>query len=99
MMGQVAARGADIAIVTDDNPRSEDPAAIRAQVLAACPDGVEVGDRHEAIGAALSLLEPADLLVIAGKGHETGQIVGDLTHPFDDALVAREAVAAMRGVA
>ena len=99
MMGEVAAQGADIAIVTDDNPRSEDPAAIRAQVMAACPDGVEVGDRREAIAAALSLLEPADLLVIAGKGHETGQIVGDVTHPFDDALVAREAVAAMRGVA
>jgi UDP-N-acetylmuramoyl-L-alanyl-D-glutamate--2,6-diaminopimelate ligase len=98
MMGQVAS-AADIAIVTDDNPRSEDPAAIRAQIMAACPDGVEIGDRAEAIGAALSLLEPSDLLVIAGKGHETGQIVGDTTHPFDDALVAREAVAALAGVA
>ena len=96
MMGSVATN-ADIAIVTDDNPRSEDPAAIRAQVMAACPDGVEIGDRRDAIAAALSLLEPADLLVIAGKGHETGQIIGDTTHPFDDAQVAREAVATLEG--
>lgn len=95
IMGRVAAEGANIAIVTDDNPRGEDPAAIRAEVMAACPDGIEIGGRREAIAAALSLLEPTDLLVVAGKGHETGQIVGDVTHPFDDALVAREAVAAM----
>jgi UDP-N-acetylmuramoyl-L-alanyl-D-glutamate--2,6-diaminopimelate ligase len=93
MMGAIAARAADVAIVTDDNPRSEDPAAIRAAILAAAPDAREIADRGEAIRAAIATLEPGDALVIAGKGHETGQIVGDQTLPFSDAETARAALA------
>ena len=92
LMGAIAARLADIAIVTDDNPRSEDPAAIRAQVRAGCPDALEIGDRREAIRHAVSLMREGDVVVIAGKGHEQGQIVGGVTHPFDDATVASEAL-------
>ena len=88
-MGRVAARDADRAIVTDDNPRSEDPAAIRAAILSACPGGVEIGDRRAAIAAGLAALGPGDLLVVAGKGHETGQIIGTEVIPFDDAAVIR----------
>ncbi len=94
-MGEIAARLADRVIVTDDNPRSEDPAAIRAEVLAGCPGATEIGDRAAAIQAAVGELAAGDLLVIAGKGHETYQIVGDRTLPFDDAAVARAAVAAL----
>src|SRR5690606_32368807 len=72
LMGAIAAANADRVIVTDDNPRSEDPAAIRAEILAACPQATEIGDRAEAIGAAITRLSPDDLLVIAGKGHESG---------------------------
>lgn len=90
MMGEAAARLADRVYVTDDNPRSEDPAAIRRAILAAAPDATEIGDRRQAIEAAIGGLGPGDLLVIAGKGHETGQIVGTEIHPFDDAVVARE---------
>jgi len=93
-MGTVAARLADRVVVTDDNPRTEDPAAIRAEILAACPGAIEIGDRMEAIQAAVGELAADDVLVIAGKGHETGQIVGDTVRPFDDAAQAREAVAA-----
>jgi UDP-N-acetylmuramoyl-L-alanyl-D-glutamate--2,6-diaminopimelate ligase len=92
-MGAIAARLAELPIVTDDNPRSEDPAAIRAQILAACPDAREVDDRRRAIEDAVADLGPGDLLLIAGKGHETGQIVGDQCLPFDDAEVARAAAA------
>jgi UDP-N-acetylmuramoyl-L-alanyl-D-glutamate--2,6-diaminopimelate ligase len=88
------ARHADVAIVTDDNPRSEDPAAIRAAILAACPGAREIGDRAEAIGTAVEELRPGDVLVIAGKGHERGQIVKGVVHPFDDAEVARAALEA-----
>ena len=88
-----AAAAADRVIVTDDNPRSEDPAAIRAAVRAGCPDAVEIADRRAAIAAAIAGLGPGDLVVIAGKGHEQGQIVGDRVIPFDDATVAREEVA------
>lgn len=88
-MGQIAADLADTVIVTDDNPRSEDPARIRRQILAACPDAQEIGDRAEAINAALASLTRGDILVVAGKGHETGQIVGDRVLPFDDAQVVR----------
>jgi UDP-N-acetylmuramoyl-L-alanyl-D-glutamate--2,6-diaminopimelate ligase len=84
IMGEIGARLADIAIVTDDNPRSEDPAAIRAAILAAAPGAREIGDRREAIQAACALLEDGDVLVVAGKGHEQGQIVGAVVHPFDD---------------
>ena len=92
MMGAIAADLADIAIVTDDTPRGEDPAEIRRQILAGCAGGREAGDRAEAIHAAAAELQPGDVLVIAGKGHETGQIVGDQVRPFDDAEIARQAV-------
>lgn len=84
LMGGIAARLADIAIVTDDNPRTESPAAIRAEILAAAPGAREVGDRREAIRAAASLLGKGDVLVVAGKGHEQGQLVAGVNHPFDD---------------
>lgn len=93
VMGEVATRLADAVIVTDDNPRSEDPAAIRRAILAGAPGATEIGDRGEAIVFAVGRLGPEDLLVVAGKGHETGQIVAGVTHPFDDAEVARAAVA------
>jgi len=93
-MGEIAERLADRVIVTDDNPRSEDPAAIRAEILAACRNATEIGDRAAAIRSAIAGLAAGDLLVIAGKGHETYQIVGDRTLPFDDAAVARDALAA-----
>ena len=89
LMGDVARRMADIAIVTDDNPRSEHPAAIRAAIIEACPDAVEIGDRAAAIAAALDMLRPGDVLAIAGKGHEGGQTIGDITLPFDDAATVR----------
>jgi UDP-N-acetylmuramoyl-L-alanyl-D-glutamate--2,6-diaminopimelate ligase len=92
-MGKIVADLADLAIVTDDNPRSEVPSAIRAAILAACPNALEIGDRAQAIEAALTLMQPGDILVIAGKGHEQGQIVGDVTHPFDDVAVARASAA------
>ncbi|MBB4286646.1 UDP-N-acetylmuramoyl-L-alanyl-D-glutamate--2,6-diaminopimelate ligase [Roseospira goensis] len=94
VMGAIAARCADIAICTDDNPRTEDPAAIRAAVLAACPGGLEIGDRAAAIRAGVDMLGPGDVLLVAGKGHEPGQIVGDRVLPFDDAEQVRAAVAA-----
>ncbi|WP_029032640.1 UDP-N-acetylmuramoyl-L-alanyl-D-glutamate--2,6-diaminopimelate ligase [Salinarimonas rosea] len=94
IMGRVAVEGADVAIVTDDNPRSEDPAAIRAAMLAAAPGAREIGDRAEAIRAGVALLEPGDVLVVAGKGHETGQIVGDRTLPFSDHAEVRAAIEA-----
>jgi UDP-N-acetylmuramoyl-L-alanyl-D-glutamate--2,6-diaminopimelate ligase len=90
-MGGVASALADRVVVTDDNPRSEDPAAIRAQVLAGCSDAKEIGDRGQAIVAAIEALQATDVLVIAGKGHETGQIVGDRVVPFDDRAFARAA--------
>ena len=83
-MGQVAAHLADVVIVTDDNPRSEDPAAIRAAILQGAPQAEEIGDRAEAIASAIARLEPGDILLVAGKGHETGQIVGDTVLPFSD---------------
>lgn len=89
LMGTAASRLADIAIITDDNPRSEDPATIRAAIRAACPDGMEIGDRARAIEAGLSLLGPGDVLVVAGKGHEQGQTIGTDVIPFDDASIVR----------
>ena len=97
LMGQVVANAADAAIVTDDNPRTEDPAAIRAAVLAACPDAMEIGDRGEAIRAAVGMLGGGDVLVIAGKGHEQGQTVGTEVRPFDDVIEARRAMAELAG--
>jgi len=90
LMGAVAAAKADRVIVTDDNPRSEEPAAIRAAILAAAPGAAEIGDRRAAIRAAVAELRAGDVLLIAGKGHETGQIIGDRVVPFSD----HEAVAA-----
>jgi UDP-N-acetylmuramoyl-L-alanyl-D-glutamate--2,6-diaminopimelate ligase len=91
LMGVVAARAADRIIVTDDNPRREDPESIRRQVLVGCPRAQEIGDRAEAIATAVGLLGPDDVLIVAGKGHEEGQIVGNRTLPFDDREVARAA--------
>jgi len=98
LMGGVAAALADRAIVTDDNPRSEDPASIRRQVLAGCPGAVEVGDRAQAIATAIADLRADDVLVVAGKGHEQGQIVGQTIVPFDDVAAVRRAVATLKGV-
>jgi UDP-N-acetylmuramoyl-L-alanyl-D-glutamate--2,6-diaminopimelate ligase len=92
-MGAVATRLSDVVIVTDDNPRSEDPARIRADVMAGAPGATEVGGRREAIAEAIRLAAAGDIILVAGKGHETGQIVGDRVLPFDDALVARECAA------
>jgi UDP-N-acetylmuramoyl-L-alanyl-D-glutamate--2,6-diaminopimelate ligase len=89
LMGEIATRLADVAIVTDDNPRSEDPAAIRAEVLAAAPDAREIGDRGAAIREAFASLQAGDTLLVAGKGHEAYQIVGDEVRHFDDAEVLR----------
>ncbi|MCC7015807.1 MAG: UDP-N-acetylmuramoyl-L-alanyl-D-glutamate--2,6-diaminopimelate ligase [Rhodospirillales bacterium] len=91
-MGRVAARLADSVIVTDDNPRGEDAAAIRRAILAACPVASEIADRREAIRAAVARLEAGDVLVLAGKGHERVQIVGTESRPFDDAAEARTAL-------
>ncbi len=97
LMGAAAAAQADLVFVTDDNPRSEDPAAIRAAVMAGAPDATEVGDRAEAILRGVDVLGPGDALLIAGKGHETGQTVGDDVLPFDDVEQASVAVAALDG--
>jgi UDP-N-acetylmuramoyl-L-alanyl-D-glutamate--2,6-diaminopimelate ligase len=97
LMGAIAAEKADRVIVTDDNPRSEDPAAIRAAIRAAAPGALEIGDRRAAIGHAIAELTPDDVLLIAGKGHETGQIVGNKVLPFSDQDAAREAIAAFAG--
>lgn len=88
LMGQIAGSLADRVIITDDNPRTENAEKIRAEIRVACPDAQEIGDRAEAIMAGLHGLGPEDALLIAGKGHESGQIIGDKTLPFDDRLVA-----------
>lgn len=93
LMGQIASRQADEVIVTDDNPRSEDPALIRAAVLAGAPGAREIGDRGEAIRTVIGELRKGDTLVIAGKGHETGQIVGSQILPFSDQEAALAALA------
>lgn len=92
LMGKAASRWADAVIVTDDNPRGEDPAAIRAVILAACPGAREVGDRAHAIAAGLNALGPGDVLAVAGKGHEQGQTIGADVVPFDDVVVVRSLV-------
>jgi UDP-N-acetylmuramoyl-L-alanyl-D-glutamate--2,6-diaminopimelate ligase len=100
LMGAAAAAGAELLVVTDDNPRSEDPAAIRAEVLAGARaeprrgEVREIGDRAEAIAAAVAAARPGDAVVVAGKGHETGQKIGDVTLPFDDAQQLAAAIAA-----
>ena len=97
LMGQAAAENADVVFVTDDNPRTEEPAIIRKSVMQGCPEATEVADRAEAILRAVDALAPGDALLIAGKGHETGQIVGDAVLPFDDVEQASIAVAALEG--
>ena len=92
-MGAIVARFADIPYVTDDNPRSEDPAVIRAQVMAACPGGIDIGDRALAIRTAVDALEAGDILLVAGKGHEPGQAIGGKVLPFSDHDAVRAAVA------
>jgi UDP-N-acetylmuramoyl-L-alanyl-D-glutamate--2,6-diaminopimelate ligase len=100
MMGAAAAARADVLVVTDDNPRTEDPDAIRAEMLAGAQaephagDLMEIGDRRAAIAAAVAYAKAGDAVVVAGKGHETGQEVMGVKHPFDDAA---ELAAALRG--
>ncbi len=97
-MGRIAAELADLVVVTDDNPRTEDPATIRAEVLAGAREGAatsgaelrEIGDRRAAIAAAVAAAAPGDIVLVAGKGHETGQEVHGVVHPFDDRTVAAE---------
>jgi UDP-N-acetylmuramoyl-L-alanyl-D-glutamate--2,6-diaminopimelate ligase len=93
LMGEIASQKADVVIVTDDNPRSENPASIRAAIITAAKDSKEIGDRAEAIRAAIAGLEKGDALLIAGKGHETGQIIGDKILPFSDHDAAAAALA------
>ena len=97
LMGEAAATYADVVFVTDDNPRSEDPDLIRAAIRQGCPEANDVGDRAEAILRGVDALGPGDALLIAGKGHETGQIIGTTVLPFDDAEQASVAVAALDG--
>ncbi len=97
IMGGIAAKDADVAVVTDDNPRSEKPASIRAEIMRGCPDAREIGDRRKAIEWAVGQAGEGDVVLIAGKGHETGQIVGDTVLPFSDHEVARGAIAGASG--
>jgi UDP-N-acetylmuramoyl-L-alanyl-D-glutamate--2,6-diaminopimelate ligase len=97
MMGRISVDKADVTIVTDDNPRTEEPAAIRKAILAAAPGAREIGDRARAIGEAIAMLKRGDVLVIAGKGHEEGQIIGKETLPFSDHEVARAAIRRLGG--
>lgn len=93
IMGRIAVSHADQVIVTDDNPRSEDAASIRAEILSDAPGAMELGDRRAAIQAAIDMMQPGDVVLVAGKGHETGQIVGDTTIPFSDHDAVRDALA------
>lgn len=92
IMGEIATRLADVTIVTDDNPRSEVPEEIRAAIMAAAPGAIEIGDRHEAIRHAVAMLHEGDTLIVAGKGHEEGQTIGDKTYPFSDHEEVRKAI-------
>ncbi len=92
IMGEIASRLADVVIVTDDNPRSEVPATIRSEIMAATPKGIEIGDRAQAIRAGVAMLSTGDTLIVAGKGHEEGQTVGTETHPFSDHQEVRKAL-------
>jgi UDP-N-acetylmuramoyl-L-alanyl-D-glutamate--2,6-diaminopimelate ligase len=96
VMGGIATKLADLAIITDDNPRSEAPAVIRAEIRAGAPNAAEIGDRRTAIREAVAGLEPGDVLVIAGKGHEQGQIMGSEILPFDDVEEARAAIGELK---
>jgi UDP-N-acetylmuramoyl-L-alanyl-D-glutamate--2,6-diaminopimelate ligase len=90
LMGRAAAEAADRVWITDDNPRSENPATIRAAVMAGCPEAVNAGPREEAIAKAMGALGPGDVLAVAGKGHESGQEIAGIIHPFDDVAVVRK---------
>jgi UDP-N-acetylmuramoyl-L-alanyl-D-glutamate--2,6-diaminopimelate ligase len=92
-MGRIAVDRADVVIVTDDNPRTEQAAGIRAEILSAAAGAREIGDRREAIRAAIGMMQAGDVVLIAGKGHETGQIVGETVLPFSDQDEARAAIA------
>lgn len=94
LMGEIASRLADVVIITDDNPRTEEPDVIRQEILSAAPDALDIGDRHDAIETSIEMLEEGDSLIIAGKGHEHGQIVGDKVLPFSDRDVARSVLQA-----
>ena len=91
-MGAAVAEGADIAIVTDDNPRTENPVEIRQAVMKGCPSAQEIGDRQTAIQRSLDILDARDVLIIAGKGHEPGQVVGNKILPFDDTQITSAAI-------
>ncbi|MBB5573394.1 MULTISPECIES: UDP-N-acetylmuramoyl-L-alanyl-D-glutamate--2,6-diaminopimelate ligase [Rhizobium] len=92
IMGEIACRLADVVVVTDDNPRSEEPAAIRAEIMAAAPCATEIGDRAKAICEAVGMLKSGDTLIVAGKGHEEGQTIGSVTLPFSDHAELRKAL-------
>lgn len=92
LMGEAANTAADQVYITDDNPRSENPQDIRSEILSGCTDAIEIAGRAEAINVAVSSLEAGDVLLVAGKGHETGQIIGDTVLPFDDRDVSRSAL-------
>ncbi len=93
IMGRISAEKADVTIITDDNPRSEVPSAIRAEILANAPGAREIGDRGDAIATAIAMMGKGDVVLIAGKGHETGQIVGTSVIPFSDHEAVRRALA------
>ena len=97
LMGALGAKFADIVIVTDDNPRTEDADVIRAEVMLGCPQAIEIGDRGAAIEKAVALLQKGDCLLIAGKGHETGQLVNGTILPFSDQETAARALLARGG--
>ena len=96
IMGRIATGLSDLVIVTDDNPRYEDAAAIRADILEGAHGATEIADRREAIQWGISQLKKGDVLVIAGKGHEQGQIIGDVVEPFDDVEVAKKTIRHMK---
>jgi UDP-N-acetylmuramoyl-L-alanyl-D-glutamate--2,6-diaminopimelate ligase len=98
IMGSIAAKQADQIIITDDNPRSEDPASIRAAILKGCPQAREIADRAEAIRVGVGMLGDGDCLLVAGKGHETGQSMGGTVYPFDDRVESRAALAELEAV-
>lgn len=92
IMGEIASRMADKVIITDDNPRTENPKRIREEILNGCPEAIVIGDRRKAIEKGISMLQPKDILLVAGKGHEQGQIIDKIVHPFDDAIEVRKAI-------
>jgi UDP-N-acetylmuramoyl-L-alanyl-D-glutamate--2,6-diaminopimelate ligase len=99
LMGSIAAQHADDVVISDDNPRGEDPAQIRAQIRAGAPQAIEIGDRADAIRRAVRALKAGDILVVAGKGHETTQTIAGVDHPFEDSVVIREIASSLTRVA